>query len=368
MNDRLLIIDTLSHGPLVWDDALIGLSDEMVASGLNPFRIAQELTIQLARKVVDEPDYFGRYVQAWEECGVRCVSWTLGAIHEQPYSLEAAYHNYAYMTHMLDNRREFFVKVLKAADIERAHAEGKRAIIFNFQNLDHIGSGIDLLEHFYQMGFRIMQLTYNSRNAIGCGCTEEEDGGLTDFGRSAVERLNELGVLVDLSHVGPQTSMDAALHSKAPVACTHTFARNVYDHDRGKTDELLKTVAERGGYIGILAVSGFLTDRDETTLDDMFDHLDYVVELVGLEHVGLGTDFFGYSLPDNLAAKIDELLGILGFRPEHRISFNKKVVGFEEYTRFPNIVSGLEKRGYSDEEIRKLAGQNFLNVFRQVVG
>jgi len=368
MNDDLLIIDTLSHGPLVWDGALVGLSDEMLASGTNPFRIAQELTTRLACKTVEEPDYFKQYVRAWEECGVRCVSWTLGAIHEQPYSLEAAYHNYGYMTHILDNRREFFKKILKAADVERAHSEGKRGIILNFQNLDHIGTDIDLLERFYQMGFRIMQLTYNSRNAIGCGCTEEQDGGLTDFGRSVIERLNELGVLVDLSHVGPQTSMDAALRSKAPVACTHTLAKRIYDHDRGKTDELLKAVAERGGYIGILAVPGFLTDRDDTTLDDVFDHLDYVVKLVGLEHVGLGTDFFGYSLPDNLAAKIDELLGILGFRPEHRASFRKKVVGFEDYGRFPNIIAGLEKRGYSDEEIRQLAGQNFLRVFRQVVG
>ncbi|UCD57936.1 MAG: membrane dipeptidase [Candidatus Hydrogenedentota bacterium] len=368
MKDDLLIIDTLSHGPLVWNDTLVGMSNEMIESGLSPFRIVQELTLELAKMLVEDPDYFQQYTHAWEESGVTCVSWTLGAIHEQPYSLEGAYHNYAYMTHILDNRRDFFVKALRAFDIERAHNGGKRAIIFNFQNLEHIGTNLDLLDRFYQMGFRIMQLTYNSRNPIGCGCTEEVDTGLTEFGVSVVERLNQLGVLVDVSHCGPKTSMDAALHSKVPIACTHTFAKGLYDHDRGKDDELLETVAERGGYIGILAVPGFLTEKSTATIDDMLDHLHYVANLVGLEHVGLGTDFFGYSLPENLAAKIDELVGMLGFRPEHRAGFTQKIEGFEDYTGFPHIIAALERRGYSEGEIEKLAGRNFLEVFREVVG
>lgn len=365
--NNVLIIDTLSHGPLIWNETLIEMSDRMLAAAVSPFAIVQELTFEMAKMLVDDNDYFEHYTQAWDQCGVTCVSWTLGAVHEQPYSLEAAYHNYAYMTHILDNKRDFFVKVLGATDIERAYNEGKRAIILNFQNLDHIGSDIDLLELFYQMGFRIMQLTYNTQNAIGCGCTEE-DNGLTEFGRSVVEKLNELRVLVDVSHCGPQTSMDAALHSKVPVAGTHTSAKKLYAHDRGKTDELLKTIAGRGGYIGILAVPGFLTQRPTTTLDDMLDHLDYVVNLVGPDHVGLGSDYFGYSLPDRLAAKIDEFLGMLGFRPEHRASFVDKIRGFEDYTLFPNIIAGMKSRGYSDENVEKLAGRNFLKIFGEVVG
>ncbi len=362
-----LIVDTLSHGPLIWNEALVTMSDQMLDAGLNPFAIAQNLTSEMAKMLVDDNEYFEQYKHAWEQCGVTCVSWTLGAVHEQPYSLDAAYHNYAYMTHMLDNRRDFFVKVLGAADIERAFNEGKRGIILNFQNLDHIGSDITLLERFYQMGFRIMQLTYNTQNAIGCGCTEE-DRGLTEFGRPVVEKLNELRILVDVSHCGPQTSMDTALHSRVPIACTHTSAKTLYPHDRGKTDELLKTVADRGGYIGILAVPGFLTERPTTALDDVLDHLDYAVSLVGTDNVGLGSDYFGYSLPDRLAARIDELLGILGFRPEHRASFVDKIKGFEDYSCFPNIIAGLKSRGYNEEEIKKLAGRNFLRIFGEVVG
>jgi len=366
-SNDILIIDTLSHGPLIWNDRLIALSDKMLAAGANPFKIAQDLTYEMADMLVSDKDYFEQYKRAWKESGVTCVSWTMGAVHEQPYSLEAAYHNYAYMTHILDNRHDFFVKVLKAADIELAHKEHKRGIILNFQNLDHIGADIDLLERFYQMGFRIMQLTYNAPNSIGGGCTGE-DSGLTGFGRSVVEKLNELGVLVDVSHCGPRTSLDAALHSATPIACTHTLAKKLCNHDRGKDDELLRTVTGKGGYIGILAVPGFLTERTETTIDDMLDHLDYVVNLVGIDHVGLGTDYFGFSLPDNLSAKIDEVLEILGFRPEHRASFSQRLRGFEDYSQFPHIISGIEQRGYTDEEVRKLAGLNFLRVFGKVVG
>jgi membrane dipeptidase len=368
VGNDLLIIDTLSHGPLVWDEALIASSDRMLASGENPFRIAQELIVQMAKAVAADGAYFERYQQAWRACGVTCVSWTLGVIHEQPYTLDAAYHNYAYMTHMMDHRRDFLLKVVQASDIERAFEEGKRAIILNFQNLDHIGSDLELLDRFHEMGFRVMQLTYNSQNRIGFGCTEEVDLGLTDFGRSVVDRLNQLGVMVDVSHCGDQTSMDAVLHSKKPVVCTHTFAKTLYEHDRGKNDDLLRAVAERDGYIGILAVPGFLTPEANTKVTDFLDHLDYVVKLVGLERVGLGTDFFGFSVPERLAVKIDSLMGTLGFRPEHRASFAKRVEGFEDYTSFPNLIAGLRERGYDDDAVRKLAGENFLRVFRAVVG
>lgn len=368
MKNTMLIVDTLSHGPIVWNETLTSLCDRMLAEGENPFKIAQDLIFHMSNLLVSDEEYFREYIQAWETSRVSCVSWTMGAIHEQPYSLEAAYHNFACITHVLDNRSEFLVKVLRASDIERAHRKGKRAITLNFQNLDHIGREVDLLDRFYQMGFRVMQLTYNSCNAIGCGCTEAEDTGLTDFGRSVVERLNKLGVLIDVSHCGPRTSMEAALHSHSPIACTHTLARSLYGHDRGKDDPLLKAIAERGGYIGILAVPGFLTVNPKTTIDDFLNHLDYVVNLVGLEHVGIGSDFFGFALPAALSTKIDELLGILGFRPEHRTSFTQRIEGFEDYTLFPNLLAGLEGRGYSQAEVEQLAGRSFLKVFQRIVG
>jgi membrane dipeptidase len=365
MKDDLLIIDTQSHGPLVWNDTLIGSCDEMLDSGIDPLTVAQKLLIQIANMAASDPDYFQQYVQAWKECGVTCVSWpmTFGS----PLDV---YLVYACVTHIIDNRRDFFVKVVKAADIERAHSEGKKGIIFNVQDLTFIGLDIDLLDRLYQMGLRIMQLTHNLPNQVGCGCIEPVDSGLTDFGRSVVERMNNLGVLVDISHCGPRTSMDAVLHSKAPVICSHSTAKTIRDHVRGKDDELLKAVAERGGFIGITAIiPAFLTEKPTATVDDFLDHVDHVVKIAGLDHVGLGTDFCGFSLPDRLAAAWDELIvSMFRFKDENEASFTKKTEGFEDYARFPNLIAGLMKRGYSDGEVQKLAGQNFLKLFREVVG
>ncbi|MFB0563556.1 MAG: dipeptidase [Candidatus Lokiarchaeia archaeon] len=366
--ESIIIVDTLSHGPLVWSDSLVAASNDMLALGLSPWKIVQDLIVVAAKTIVEDDDYFEKYVDAWRESGVTCVSWTLGPIYEKPYSFDGVFHNYSFLAHILDNRRDFLVKVLKAEDVEKAFKEGKKGVILNFQSLEHIGNNPDLLDLYYMMGFRIMQLTYNYRNLIGNGCTERGDGGLSNFGLTVIDRINQLGALVDVSHCGPQTSMDAAENSKDPVLATHTFSKKLYEHDRGKTDELLNAIAEKGGYIGVLAVPGFLTSKPKTTIDDWLDHVDYIVNLVGVDHVGIGTDFYGFSLPEPLAVKISEFLEVLGFRPEHRASFAQKVEGFENYVKFPNLIEGLVTRGYSEQEIKKIAGENFLRVFRKVVG
>ncbi len=127
-------------------------------------------------------------------------------------------------------------------------------------------------------------------------------------------------------------------------------------------------IVEKGGYIGVLAIAGFLTSNPKTTINDWLDHVDYIVNLVGIDHVGMGTDFYGFSVPDNLAIKIGEFMDRLGFRPEDKASFLTKVEGFESYTKFPNLIDGLITRGYSDQDIKKFLGENFLKLFRKIVG
>lgn len=363
-----LIIDSLSHGPLPWSDDLVAASDEMLALGMNPWDIIPKIVLHFARNVVSNEEYFKNYVELWRKCGVDCVSFTMGPLHNKPYEFEGVFHNFSFMTYMLDHRKDFIVKILKADDIERAKKEGKKGIILNFQSMQHIGTNLDLVELYYMKGFRINQLTYNSKNPVGCGCTARRDRGLTEFGLKVVEKLNELGGIIDVSHCGPQTSMDAVENSKDPIIVSHAFSKKIYDHDRGKSDELLKALAEKGGYIGVLAIAGFITSNPKTTINDWLDHIDYIVKLIGIEHVGIGTDFYGFSVPDNLAIKIGEFIDRLGFRPEHKASFLNKVEGFENYTKFPNLIDGLINRGYSDQEIKKIAGENFLRVFKKIVG
>jgi membrane dipeptidase len=341
----------------------------MLALNVNPFKIGQELIFEFAKKIVLDDSYFANYVEAWKNSGVNCVSWTLGPMHEKPYSLEGVIHNLAYMTYLLDNRSNYFQKVLKADDIENAVNDGKKAIILNVQDMQHIGNDIDLVDQFYMMGFRIHQLTYNMKNQVGTGCTARRDKGLTEFGISVVERINNLGGLVDVSHCGLQTSRDAIEHSKDPIIASHTFSRDFHEHDRGKTDDILQAIAEKGGYMGIAAVAGFISNKAQPTIEDWLDHIDYVVKLVGIDYVGIGTDYYGFSLPDPLAVKLDEMMReLLGFREEHGSLFTLKLKGFEDYMKFPAFIEGLVQRGYSDQDIKKLVGQNFLRVFRKVVG
>lgn len=363
-----IIIDTLSHGPILWPDEFVKASNEMLAKNINPFKIVQDLVLEFAKKVAYDDHYFAEYRDAWKKSGVDCVSWTIGPIHEKPYTLEGVVHNFAYMTHILDNRKDYFQKILKADDIETAHREGKKTIILNFQDMQHIGMDLDLIDLFYMMGFRIHQLTYNTKNNVGTGCTARRDKGLTEFGISVVERINKLRGIVDVSHCGLQTSKDAIEYSKDPIIASHTFSRDFYLHDRGKPDDMLQAIAEKGGYIGVLAVAGFLTAKDQPTIEDWLDHIDYIVKLVGIDNVGIGTDYFGYAVPDRVAEKIDEMMLQLGFREEHRAFFTLKLKGFENYMKFPALIEGLINRGYSDPEIKKLAGQNFIRVFRKTVG
>ena len=363
-----IVVDSLSHGPILWTDDLNTVITEMLLKDMDPWRIVQDIILLFAKKIVSDNDYFERYTEAWKKSGVSCVSWTVGPIYERPYTFDGIIHNYSFLTHIIENRNDFFQKVLKIKDIERAYENGKKGIIINLQNLEPIGSNLEMIDLFYMMGVRIAQLTLNTKNLIGTGCLARRDRGLTDFGSKVIERMENLGMIVDISHCGPQTSIDAVEHSNNPIMATHTSAKNLYDHPRAKDDDLLKAVAEKGGFIGVLTIQGFLNNKLKPNIDDWLEHVDYLVNLIGVDHVGIGTDYYGQSIPDKLAAKLDEFLSKLGMGPEHGGSFQYKMEGFENYAEFPNLIEGLLNRGYSDKDIKKIAGENFLRVFKKVIG
>lgn len=366
--DSTLIIDSLSHGPILWTGDLKTAITDMLLKNMDPWRIVQDIVLLFAKKIVKDNDYFEKYVEAWKKSGVSCISWTVGPIYERPYTLDGIIHNYAFLTYILENRNEFFQKVLTTKDIESAYEKGKKGVIINLQNLEPIGSNLEMVGLFYMMGIRIAQLTLNTKNLIGTGCLARRDRGLTDFGSNVIKRMENLGMVVDISHCGPQTSLDAVEHSENPIMATHTSAKNLYDHPRAKDDELLKAVAEKGGYIGVLTIQGFINDKIEPTIEDWLDHIEYMVNLIGVDHVGIGTDHYGQDVPGNLAIKLDEFLSKLGMGPEIGGSFYYKMNKFRDYFEFPNLIEGLVDRGYSDKEIKKIAGDNFLRVFKKVVG
>jgi len=254
---------------------------------------------------------------------------------------------------------------LKADDIERAKTEGRTAIIFGPQNASFLDQQLGLLNVFYDTGVRVLQLTYNTRNFVGDGCMEKANAGLSNFGIALVEEMNKLGVLIDLSHCGQRTTLDAIERSNKPVIFSHAGVRSVFDHPRNKTDAEIQALAEKGGVLGISPYIVFLTDWESgpkrPTLDLMFDHVDYVEKLVGVDHIGIGSDVNDRN-ETRRSWYIEEFPETLGksYRGDYPEGFEHSLA------YFPNITRGLVSRGYSDEEILKILGGNFLRVFREV--
>ena len=248
-------------------------------------------------------------------------------------------------------------------DILQAKKEGKVCVIMGSQNARMLDDDLGLIRIFHRLGLRIIQLAYAEQNYIGSG-GEDVDGGLSLFGRKVIEEMNRVGILVDISHCGDKTVMDAIKYSEKPVAITHANPRKLINHNRNKTDEQIQALAEKGGVIGLTAWTPISTVKKgvRPTLEDFLDFIDYVVKLVGPEHVGFGLDLtpnWDYNPADyekwaklypNLAAE----------------SFEERLVeGLNHASKIKNISRGLVARNYRDEDILRILGGNFLELFRK---
>ena len=183
------------------------------------------------------------------------------------------------------------LQVRSVDDITRAKREGLVGVILGTQNASPIENDLARLAVLRQLGVLIIQVTYHERNLLGDGCFERTNAGLSSFGLDAVREMNRVGILIDLSHVGERTTMETIEHSEKPVSCTHANAKSYYDVARNKTDEALKLLAEKGGVVGATAITTFLRTGSASILADYIDAIDYMVELIGIDHVGIGTDF-----------------------------------------------------------------------------
>lgn len=186
---------------------------------------------------------------------------------------------------------DLITQVTTSADIARAKREGKTGIILGWQNLTGIEDQIGYLQLFKELGVGIMQIAYNTQNLVGTGCYESRDGGLSDFGHEVIAEMNRLGILCDLSHVGAKTSEDVIKASKKPVAYTHCLPGALKAHPRNKSDEQLRFIVERGGFVGVTMFPPFLRRGTESTVDDYVEAIEYVIQLCGEDQVGFGTDF-----------------------------------------------------------------------------
>lgn len=260
------------------------------------------------------------------------------------------------------------VQATTAKHILQVKRAGKVGVVLGWQNASPIENDLDRLALFHALGVRIMQITYNERNLLGNGCYERTDDGLSNFGVDAVREMNRLGILIDLSHVGDRTTLEAIELSEKPVACTHANARSFFNHVRNKTDEALKLIAERGGVIGANAFPPFLRKGFESTLRDYVDAIDDLVERVGIDHVGIGTDF----TQDQPKAFFDWLFSQQGTKYQARsVPYPDPLVhprGMETPDKLSNVARELLRRGYNQTDVTKILGGNWFRLFQEVWG
>ena len=250
-------------------------------------------------------------------------------------------------------------RVGNAADIEAAKQQGHIGFLPTLEHLP-IGNRIERLDQLFSMGVRLAGITYNRRNYIGDGMYERNPGGLSDFGIEVVRRMNDLGMAIDLSHVSTPSALDAIEFSRVPVVFSHNAAYTLRPNRRTRRDEELTACAENGGLICITAVPNSLSDDPEQDIECVLDHYDYMVNLVGVDHVGIGTDT---TVGDHVAF--------------HRVVMGRDgpdqlpapyLNGLESPADGGNIVRGLIRRGYSDDDVGKIIGGNAMDFFRRVMG
>ena len=251
---------------------------------------------------------------------------------------------------------DVFSLIGRAEDIDHAKAKKKIAVIMGLQNADEFREPKDV-EAFYELGLRCAQLTYNTQNLIGSGSTERVDGGISDYGIQIIKAMNEVGMLVDVSHSGDRTTLDAIELSPQPIAFTHSNCRALNNHPRLKTDEAIRKLAAKGGVMGITGVRNFVKDKEPTTVEDIVDHIDHVVKLVGIEHVGIGTDsdLMGY---DHMPADQYKQLKS-GYKASYAFRDKIDTDGFNHPRKMYDLTAVLIRRGYSDANIQAVLGGNF---------
>lgn len=321
----------------------------------------------------DRPAVDDRSVRDALASGVCAVNMTFGYVSGPMEPFEYTVGSIGAWDRLLRERADHLIKVNTADDILRARREGKVGVFYGFQNTVQLGDKPERAELFANLGVRVIQLTYNPANAVGDGSMAPQNRGLTPFGREVVERLNTARVMVDLSHSGERTCLDAMAASKAPISINHTGCRALTDLPRNKTDAELRGVAEKGGFVGIYFMP-YLTISGHPDAQDVVAHIDHAVNVCGEDHVGIGTDGDVSQIDDldayrsRLAAEIaGRAAAGIGAKGERADTY-PFVVDLRGPDQFHKLARLLQARGYTERRIDKILGLNFVSYAREIWG
>ena len=299
--------------------------------------------------------------------GVSVIKLTLGGINS---SFSDTVEEIAYFQRLIEVHPAYFMQVRVPAEIKRAKSEGKLGIILSFESADMLEGKVDRIETFRDFGVRVMQLSYNRKSPFAAGVMEPEAGGLTELGRKAVSKMNEVGVALDLSHANPQTTLDAIAASTKPVLMTHGGCAALHAHPRNKTDEQMRALAAKGGVMGIYDLPYLTASPKQPGVDDYMAHMEHALKVMGEDHVGVGSDAgldpFDTS-EKGMAAfwknREERKKAGLAAPEEDRPTY---VIGLNGPRRIEVITNELLKRGYPAGTVEKVIGGNFARVFGEI--
>jgi membrane dipeptidase len=383
-----IVIDSLS--PSILDEwaltpAMVTIAKDVQAKGGTRPVIKDAMAEYLLKHCGKDGDTRENYLSFWRRSGVTACNHTLYASGPPDAAWDATMLEIGRMGRLLKALDGEVTLATTAAQIEAAHKAGRRAVLYNLQSAEPVGDDFSRVDTLYGMGLRSMQLTYNLRTRFGEGCVEKNDGGMSRLGEALIHKMNEVGMLVDLSHGSTQTARDAVACSSRPVIASHIAARAISGHARGLPDDVLKAVANGGGYAGVVVLPAFLISPDGdsrarqlgkpagwATLDTVVDHLLHFVNVMGEDHVGIGTD---WGKPYYTALKWDAAMvggrkGVdwVGWRPQDHFDPNGQTAGMETWDQWPNLTVALLRRGVPEKTVIKIIGGNFLRIFREICG
>ena len=384
-----IVIDSMSpHFIAEWvlTPAMVDLAKKMQAEGKKRFAIQAKLADHLIEHCEKDAGTREAYLAYWRRSGVTAGNNTLYGTGAPDSAWESLVAEFGRAGRMLAALKGEVTLAHCADDIVAAHKDGRKAILYNIQSAEPIGDKFERVDTLWGLGMRSMQLTYNLRTRFGEGCLEKNDGGISRFGEALVQKMNERRMLVDASHASARTAMDSALCSSRPIIASHTAARAISGHARALPDDVLRAIAERGGYVGVVLLPAFLLPPGGdgraarigkpvgwSTLDTVVDHVEHMINVMGADHVGIGTDwgkpyYTALEWTPEMVHEAPSGFDWVGWRPEDRFDPNNQTAGVESWDKWPNITAALLRRGIPEATVVKLVGGNFLRVFREVCG
>jgi membrane dipeptidase len=361
-----LVIDCYGFMPSAAPDA--ALINSAIDSNASPLELQDLMENQSMTRFVINQREREELENAWKASGVTCVVQNTGEEGNGISRLLKRLSNFTYSTDMMS---EFVRKAVSPNDILQAKKENRHALYFTGngvplpQDWISVEDELRYISVFFNLGIRMMHLTYNRRNVIGDGCAETANGGLSDFGRHVVKEMNRVGVIVDIAHSGWQTSLEAAQTSEKPMVASHTTVASINKHIRSKPDPVIRAIADTGGYIGICSIPRFLGGSGDISM--VMKHIDYVVKNFGSDHVAIGTDVayrsrFSGEESSKIATRKPERTRWEALWPPDDFKESSGMIQSLAWTNWPLFTVGMVQMGYSDEVIQKILAGNVMRV------